>query len=78
MYFKFKGEKVTAATLADLSAEYRKRVEENGMGSSNAPFPTVYEDNGKRVGCLSYNGRVWPKSMKNWTPGDLPIYDPYT
>ena len=56
---------LSAPTLEDLRSLVSEWMAENDIGSGNWASPPVLRD-GKRVGFMSYNGRVWVE--KNWTP----------
>lgn len=57
---------LAAPSLTSLRSILHEWQSENQIGAGNWTSPPVYRD-GKRVGFMSYNGRVWVQ--KNWTPG---------
>ena len=50
-------------TLSDLVEQVQEWQLENCVGSGNWAFPPVFKD-GKPVGSMSYNGRVWVEKTK--------------
>lgn len=56
------------------ASEYFTNVRDGlGEGASTFPDGLILED-GRPVGRISYNGRVWPPH--NHGPSDTPLYDP--
>jgi hypothetical protein len=52
-------------------------VTETGYGASQTPTAIIVDGTGKRIGYISYNGRVMPGRPQTWTPDTQPLYDPY-
>ena len=73
---KGQGTKV-ATDLAMASRIFIEFRDANGEGASRTPVAYI-KLNGKRWGHISYNGRVWAGSPKNWVPGTVPAYDPFS
>lgn len=62
-------------TYEAISAAYCAARDASGEGASIVPSAKVYDGNGNQVAHISYNGRVWPGA--EWSPGIVPLYDPY-
>jgi hypothetical protein len=60
--------------LRELSRAYRATIDELGLGGSETPNCYILNEVGKRVGRVSYNGRVW--KGEDWSQGDVPVYCP--
>jgi len=63
--------KITAHNFDLLLKRVRNWQYENDIGGGNWMNPAVYF-NGKEVGYMSYNGKVW--ADKSWTPNTKQIY----
>ncbi len=61
-------------TLAAISSAWASYRDNSGIGSSEIIDGGDIHANGKFIGRMSYNGRVWP--TRRWMPGDQPIYQP--
>lgn len=44
--------------------------------SDVAQTPEVLDAEGAVIAHVSYNGRVWPGTERDWRPGAVPLYDP--
>ncbi len=62
-------------SVEDASRIFVAARDKFGEGASNTPTPLLVRD-GKVIGYVSYNGRVWAGDPKAWKPDDEPIYDP--
>ena len=62
-------------SLEDASRRFRAVIETAGSGGAETPTPFILDESGKRIGYLSYNGRIWAGRPEEWKPGDVPIYD---
>lgn len=71
--FKLFGKTHKAATLADASLVYSTLRDKSGRGASSMPTPELLR-NGKTYGHFSYNGRIWNKPSKEWTPESVMIW----
>lgn len=50
--------------------------DKSGLGASEMPgVPEIVDAQGRAVGYISYNGRVWPGDPREWKPGVQPLYD---
>lgn len=67
---------VPFTTCAEVSAAYRATIEEMGVGASETPPCHILDADGRVVGHVSYNGRVWLGDGRDWTSDTRPIYDP--
>ena len=65
---------ITVANFHQASTAYATARNESGEGASTFPDGVIMAD-GQPVARVSYNAKVW--SVKEWEPGDLPLYDPY-
>lgn len=72
--FKINRKTHTTNTLAEVSAIYSAARDESGLGASRWPEAIVYSD-GKAVGRVSYNGKIWP--VGEWSVGMTPLFNPY-
>lgn len=55
---------------ADLYSEHR---DASGEGASTFPPGRVFDESGRPIARISYNGRVWPPAR--WQPGMAPLID---
>jgi len=46
-----------------------------GEGSSRTPTTLIVDEQGRVVGHVTYNGRVWAGLPTEWQVGTRPIYD---
>ena len=44
-------------------------------GASEICSQPIVDEAGQDIAYVSYNGRVWPGSAKNWKPDAIPLYD---
>lgn len=51
-------------------------IDQHDLGGGNWSGGKIVDEDGVFVGQVSYNGKVWGKPSKNWTPDDEPIYAP--
>lgn len=56
--FKIRCRAFVAATLAEVSETYNRERDISGEGASTFPTASVVRE-GKVIGRLSYNGRIW-------------------
>ncbi len=61
-----------AETLKELSEAYCRVRDDSGEGMSTFRNAIV-KQNGKVVGYISYNGRIWPGTT--YQAGAIPLYD---
>ena len=66
---------VRCADYAAASAFYCAKRDKSGKGASQFPPALLYTGSGCLVAHISYNGRIWPGSPKDWKPGDAPAFD---
>lgn len=64
------------ADLAEASRIFILARNACDEGVSRTP-PVFVNRNGRRWGHISYNGRVWAGSPRDWAPGTIPAYDPF-
>ena len=62
------------ATLAECSETYSNIRQGLGLGASKLLPAAIYQD-GKRIGHISYNGRVWAGRLCDWTPSTPLLFD---
>ncbi|MFZ4618124.1 MAG: hypothetical protein ACOYM2_18245 [Rectinemataceae bacterium] len=82
MYLRVEGSKNLApvASFKEASEKFAKVRDEaerqGGGGASKTPRVEIVDANGKVVGVVSYNGRVWAPKDYGKTDADIkPIYD---
>jgi len=63
------------ASLADASAKFCAARDKAGTGASTTPTPMLYDDAGKLVGYVSYNGRVWAGHPRDWKADGKPMME---
>jgi hypothetical protein len=63
-------------TMAEVSAAYRATIQRLGIGGSETPSCEILNHRAEVVGYVSYNGRVWRGSEREWRCGDRPLYAP--
>lgn len=69
------GELLEVRDYAEASAECRKFLDDAGIGNSQWNGGALWEGN-KWIGYVSFNGRVWAGTAREWKPGMKPLYDP--
>lgn len=65
---------VAPETLAAASALYCAKRDASKLPSSRMPPAFIMRD-GRTIGHMSYNGRVWEGSPRQWSPETKPLYD---
>lgn len=60
------------ASFADASRMVCAARDKSGVGSSRFKDPIIYEGD-KAVAHVSYNGRVWAGSPREWTAKSTPL-----
>jgi hypothetical protein len=59
----------------DVSAAYRGTIDALGLGGSATPSCHLLDGNGRKIGYVSYNGKVW---SGDWDAGTaVCLYNPY-
>jgi len=73
---KFDGTKKTAGSLTEASKMFRDWIDLNDFGASNlkASDGHLFKD-GKRIGFISYNGRVWEGDPRKWNSSTKEMFD---
>ena len=64
-------EKVPSFAVASVAC--RQYIRHYGLGGGNWSGGQVYDDAGKLIARVSYNGRVWPPD--SWKPGMMPLWE---
>jgi len=60
---------------SEVSAVYRAVIDDLGVGASRAPSCDLLDGEGRKVGYVSYNGKVW---SGDWDAGTaVCIFNPY-
>lgn len=70
--FLKKGRTLQAVTVPQLVAvadKYREAAMNDGRGASDTPEIKVYGEDGKRIGFVSWNSRIWLNDVK----GDVEV-----
>lgn len=62
------------------SAAYRAYIEARNLGASRAPSCNIVDGDGKQVGYVSYNGKVWQGTQGDWHARNnpQPVFNPYS
>lgn len=63
-------------TCEEVSAAYRDTIERLDLGASRTPQCSIFDASGNQVGYVSYNGRVWAGTQREWQPHGTPLFDP--
>ena len=59
----------------DVSRAYRATIDCLNLGASRAPSCDLLDGNGRRIGYVSYNGKVW---SGDWDAGTaVCVFNPY-
>jgi hypothetical protein len=61
-YMNIKKHKKSASSINELVYITRNFIQDNDLGGGNFPNAKIYK-NGKEIGYISYNGRVWDKTQ---------------
>lgn len=71
--FTLFGKTHTATTLTDASAKFSALRDKSGRGASKMPTPELFRD-GVLFGHFSYNGRIWDRPSRDWTPASVMLF----
>lgn len=71
------GKEYPATSLQDASDRYLLAIQTLDIGDSETPAGLIYKD-GKLIGHLAYNGRIFEGSPEDWTSDTKILYDPIT
>lgn len=63
-------------SFEEVSRAYRATIERLGVGGSKTPQCSIFDAAGNQTAYLSYNGRAWAGSQRDWQPGGYPLYAP--
>lgn len=76
MTYKFRVNKMAfeCGSLQECSETYSNVRDGLGLGASRLGPAALFQD-GKQVGHISYNGRVWAGTAKAWTAQTTLLYD---
>lgn len=55
---------VQVASFLQASVVCHQYIERNRLGGGNWSGGNIFDDKGKRIACVSYNGRVWDAKGK--------------
>lgn len=69
------GPELPIVTLNQASAAYRAFLDSGGLGSSEAGCCLIRQA-GKVVAHVSYNGKVWAGTERDWKAGTEPLFVP--
>ncbi len=61
------------ADIKAASALFCAARDKSGNGASRTPTPMLYRPDGEQFAYISYNGRVWAGSPRDWQPGKTPL-----
>ena len=64
------------ASLAEASAMFIAARDRAGTGGRDTPTPLLFDREGRQIAYVSYNGRVWAGTPRDWKPGHRPLVDP--
>lgn len=67
---------IEVVDFAEASQECRSFIERNGLGGGNWSGGSIVDAEGKLVGQVSYNGKVW-KAGEDFKLGAPPIFNPH-
>jgi hypothetical protein len=74
-FLEIHGETYPVASLAEASRKHDALRDASGHGASRWPSAHILDWQGKHVGYISYNGRIWAGWPRDWKVGDTPLYD---
>lgn len=74
IFIQIDGRRYQVASLEQASQMYCAARDAFGEGASRTPEGLIVTAEGRTVGRISYNGRVW--SPEEWQPGMKPLYGP--
>ena len=57
---------ITADQASALMRAMRDATYAQGLGANDVPYLNLHDCNGRQIGYVSTNGRVWLGSRKNW------------
>ena len=63
------------ATLADASALFCATRDRRCHGASRTPSCDVLDSSGNLIGHVSYNGRIWAGSVRDWSDKTALLFD---
>ena len=73
--FELGGKQAPVVSLEAASRLWETIRDASGLGASHAPTPHILTAQGKHVGYVSYNGRIWAGWPCEWNAADKPLYD---
>jgi hypothetical protein len=73
IFVKVGKRRLPAADLASASALFCQMRDDLGTGARDTPNAFIVDAAGKKIGRISYNGRIWPDA--EWFDGMKPLYD---
>lgn len=63
------------ASLEDAACKFCAVRDRIGEGGSKTPVPLLYDSTGALVGYISYNGRVWEGTPREWSGATRLLWD---
>jgi hypothetical protein len=73
--FELRGKQTPVVSLEAASRLWETIRDASGLDASHAPTPHILNAQGKHLGYVSYNGRIWAGWPCEWKAGDQPLYD---
>jgi hypothetical protein len=71
LYVQVGGQRYAVDSLQDAANKWDEFRQKSGIGGSETPRVLIVDQNGKEVGRISYNGKVWPPG--EWHAGMKPL-----
>ena len=75
IFVKLGNKRFAVASFKDASQKFRRMVEIAGTGASETPTPSVIDCNGKLLGYIAYNGRIFEGHPQDWKTTTKMLYD---
>ena len=75
LFLDIAGRRFPVDSLEDASRKFLKVSAAYGEGASQTPSPLIVDSQGKTVGYVAYNGRVFEGTPQTWTPESKILYD---
>lgn len=72
MFLQIGRKRYEVTSFEQASAMFCTARDKSGLGASSIKPPLIVDGDGRTVGHVSYNGRVWPGA--SWHPGMVPLY----
>jgi hypothetical protein len=64
-------------TFEQVSRAYQRTIDQLGLGCRETPLCSIFDSAGVQTAYISYNGKGWAGSQRDWVSSNEPLYNPY-